>query len=78
MIDKNKIKEILIDQRDEADNIIRVSDVPRDLEPEIKAGLNDNLVKVISGVRRCGKSVLAHRVLQGKKYGYVNFDDERL
>lgn len=78
MIDKNKVKEILIDQRDEADGIIRASSVPRDLEPEIKAGLNDNLVKVISGVRRCGKSVLAHRVLQGRQYGYVNFDDERL
>ncbi|MFZ2655058.1 MAG: ATP-binding protein [Victivallales bacterium] len=78
MIDKNKIKEILVDQRDEANAIIRNCDVSRDLEPEIKEGLEDNLVKVISGVRRCGKSVLAHRILQGKQYGYVNFDDERL
>ena len=78
MMDINKIKEILIDQRDEAKAIIGDCDVPRDLEPEIKAGLNDNLVKVISGVRRCGKSVLAHRVLKGEQYGYVNFDDERL
>jgi len=30
------------------------------------------------GVRRCGKSVLAHQLLKGKIYGYVNFDDERL
>ncbi len=78
MIDKNRIKEILVDQRDEANVIIRDCDVSRDLETEIKAGLDDNLVKVVSGVRRCGKSVLAHRVLQGKQYGYVNFDDERL
>jgi predicted AAA+ superfamily ATPase len=78
MIDKNKIKEILIDQLDEVNGIIMDCDVPRDLEPEIRAGLGDNLIKVISGVRRCGKSVLAHRILQGRQYGYVNFDDERL
>ena len=48
------------------------------METELKAGLNDKLIKIISGGRRCGKSVLAHRILQGQQYGYVNFDDERL
>jgi predicted AAA+ superfamily ATPase len=48
------------------------------VEPELRAALADTLVKVISGVRRCGKSALAHRVLRELPYGYVNFDDERL
>jgi predicted AAA+ superfamily ATPase len=34
---------------------------------------------VISGVRRCGKSILALQVAEAKKdYFYVNFDDDRL
>lgn len=33
---------------------------------------------VITGVRRCGKSILAHLFLRNSKYAYINFDDERL
>ncbi len=35
-------------------------------------------VLVILGVRRCGKSVFSYILAKGKKYGYINFDDERL
>ena len=52
--------------------------VERECEDSIVQGLSDDLIKVITGVRRCGKSVLAHRALRGIAYGYVNFDDERL
>ena len=39
-----------------------------------------HLAQVVIGVRRSGKSTLCHKVLkeQGVKYGYVNFDDDRL
>ncbi len=33
---------------------------------------------VILGVRRCGKSVFSWLSLSGKKFGYINFDDEML
>ncbi len=36
-----------------------------------------NILAVL-GVRRCGKSVFSWLVLNGKKYGYINFDDEAL
>lgn len=38
------------------------------------------LAQVVIGVRRSGKSTLCHKVLleQGVKYGYANFDDDRL
>ncbi|HPB24745.1 MAG TPA: ATP-binding protein [Bacteroidales bacterium] len=39
---------------------------------------NSSLIQIITGVRRSGKSTLAHRALKNKKYGYINFDDERL
>ncbi len=38
------------------------------------------LAQVVTGVRRSGKSTLCHKVLmqKGVRYGYVNFDDDRL
>ncbi len=78
MVDKTKIKDILLDQAGDIPGILDKCRVERSVEPELRAALADTLVKVISGVRRCGKSVLAHRVLKDLPYGYVNFDDERL
>ena len=42
-----------------------------------KIDLNSSLAQIIVGVRRSGKSTLAHLALKGKKYAYLNFDDER-
>lgn len=43
------------------------------------SGLESNLIKVITGPRRAGKSFFAiHQVTGTEKTGYVNFDDERL
>ncbi|OGR46725.1 MAG: hypothetical protein A2X33_03430 [Elusimicrobia bacterium GWA2_51_34] len=78
MADRAKIKEVLIDQLGDIPGILDKCRVERLVEPELRVALADNLVKVISGVRRCGKSVLAHRALKDLPYGYVNFDDERL
>ena len=78
MADKNRVKEILLDQSGDIPGILDKCRVERFIEPQLRAALADALVKVISGVRRCGKSVLAHRVLKDLPYGYVNFDDERL
>lgn len=35
-------------------------------------------IKLITGPRRAGKSVLALYMLQGKKFAYLNFDDSKL
>ena len=78
MADKSRIKEVLLDQMGDIPGILDKCRVERFVEPELHGALKDALVKVISGVRRCGKSVLAHRVLKDLPYGYANFDDERL
>lgn len=75
---KSQIKQILLDQKQEAKNILGVKSVEREKENEFEKSLKNDLIKVIIGVRRCGKSFLAHRVLRDKNYGYINFDDERL
>jgi predicted AAA+ superfamily ATPase len=42
-------------------------------------GAGSSLIKVIVGPRRAGKSFFAiHHLSRNRKFGYVNFDDERL
>lgn len=77
-MDKGIIRQVLRDQREESEVLVQRCAVERECEAALSSGLSDRLIKVITGVRRCGKSVLAHRVLRGLPYGYVNFDDERL
>ncbi len=78
MISKNTLQEVLLDQREESEQLLRYATVVRDAEEALRNCLDDKLIKVIMGVRRSGKSVLAHRALQGRAYASVNFDDERL
>ena len=67
---------ILLEQREEIALIDNSIPLQREKANEIDLG--SNLAQVITGIRRCGKSTLAHMMLAGKDYAYVNFDDERL
>lgn len=77
-MDKSIIKQILFEQNEEIEKIFQERIVSREIILKSRAIFNTGLIKVIIGVRRCGKSVLAHFILKDKKYGYINFDDERL
>lgn len=35
-------------------------------------------ILAILGIRRCGKSIFSFQIFEGEKFGYINFDDERL
>ena len=71
------IAEILRDQRQELDRGFQgLSLVAREAEKNLR--LDSRLIQVVSGVRRCGKSVLIYKLLRDKEFGYVNFDDDRL
>lgn len=77
-MDKQRLLQILLDQQEELDSLISEDYVQR---PEVKQfEFNSKLAQVVIGVRRCGKSTLCHMALRDKgvKYGYVNFDDDRL
>lgn len=76
-MEKQQIKRILAEQKAEIAEFLEAETIERDCEKEAGKALKNNLIKVLIGVRRCGKSFLAHRILFGKEYGYVNFDDER-
>lgn len=70
-----EIKEIITLQKREIE--LRLKE--RYVEREQELRLNNNLIKVIIGPRRAGKSFFALHFLNKKeKFGYVNFDDEKL
>ena len=69
-------KQIIQEQKEELAIIRDHGWVQREKESEVNT--ESRLAQVITGVRRSGKSTLAHRVLQGQPYAYINFDDERL
>ncbi len=77
-MNKSIIKQILFEQNEEIEKIFQERLVSREIIAKSRALFKTGLIKVIIGVRRCGKSVLAHFILKDKKYGYINFDDERL
>lgn len=76
-MDIRKIERILLDQQEELDNL-RAESFCRRLQ-ENAIDLQSNLVQVVIGVRRSGKSTLCFNALEhsGVRYAYVNFDDER-
>lgn len=69
-------RQIIAEQREELAIIESQGWVPRENEKMVNT--DSRLVQIITGVRRSGKSTLAHRALQGTSYAYINFDDERL
>ena len=40
--------------------------------------LESNVIKLITGPRRAGKSVFALQILKGRNFAYLNFDDSSL
>jgi hypothetical protein len=71
------LKDIVLVQKRELEERLRETYVERRMS--VSWDLGDDLIKVITGPRRAGKSFYAvHLIQQAGSYGYVNFDDERL
>ncbi len=62
----------------ERDLALRRTLVPREKSADLSKALPSNLVKVITGPRRAGKSTLAFQTLADKKFAYLNFEDDAL
>lgn len=72
------IQEVLLQHQKEKERLVAKSYVPREKLPQGLKFLETNLIKVIQGPRRAGKSVFAFLLLKDKNFAYVNFDDENL
>ena len=77
-MDLYEIVRILTDQKKELEKIDVNSLCPRREESQFE--LESPLAQVVIGVRRAGKSMLCLKTLiqSGKKFAYVDFDDENL
>lgn len=79
-MDIEQVKKTITDQLQEMNESLSRKkmverEVPRDM---LTRFLTQPNILAILGIRRCGKSVLSLKLLEGRKYGYLNFDDERI
>jgi predicted AAA+ superfamily ATPase len=74
------IREIVLQHKAERELFILQAEkyVLRESIPYIQKFLDENIIKVISGPRRAGKSVFCILLLKNKNFAYLNFDDENL
>jgi hypothetical protein len=72
------MKEIVLAHKAERDELLTGEYVPREGLHTARQSMENNLIKVILGPRRAGKSVFSIQLLQGIGFAYLNFDDERL
>ena len=72
------IKNAIIQQKLEKESFLNKEYIPREKLSVFRQTLSSDLIKVITGPRRAGKSVFAFLLLKGEDFAYVNFDDEAL
>lgn len=73
------LRQLIEDQKEELFDTMRDKKlITREFQPEFKAFDSSKLVKVVTGIRRAGKSVFLYQFLQDRPFAYLNFDDDRL
>ena len=77
-MDTETIMDVIKNQNDLMLNLIHSPDIIDRRANIANIILSTGVAHIITGPRRCGKSVFAFQIIQNSKYGYVNFDDDRL
>ena len=72
------MKDILIGQRKERDELLSRPYLTRRTLQDPHRLLDSKLIKLITGPRRTGKSTQALLMLRGKNFAYLNFDNQAL
>jgi predicted AAA+ superfamily ATPase len=72
------LKDIVSNQKLQKEQLLTLSYIDRTKEPFAKKWLDSNLIKVVLGPRRAGKSVFSLVLLKDRPFMYFNFDDEVL
>jgi predicted AAA+ superfamily ATPase len=72
------INSIIYQQHEERDGLLKLDYIKRIDVPAKAEYLTTGLIKLITGPRRSGKSVLALQLLKEEKFAYLNFDDDLL
>ena len=72
------LKNVVLTQKQEKEKLLSLPYVIRNKAIEGKKWLASDLIKVILGPRRAGKSVFALMLLADRPFAYFNFDDESM
>ncbi len=72
------IRNILHQQKEERNVLLKQAYIYRLDDADKTDFLKTSLIKLITGPRRAGKSVLALQLLEDKNFAYLNFDDDLL
>lgn len=73
------LKSTVLKQKQEKERLLSLSYyIERTKEKEAKKWLDSDLIKVVLGPRRAGKSVFSLMLLRDRQFAYLNFDDESL
>lgn len=72
------LKSTVLKQKQEKERLLSLPYIERTKEKEAKKWLDSDLIKVVLGPRRAGKSVFSLMLLKDQQFAYFNFDDESL
>lgn len=72
------MRAVILNQRKERDELLEHHYLERKTKFNSDELLTNNLIKLVSGPRRVGKSTYALLILKGKNFAYLNFDDDQL
>lgn len=75
---KNMMKNIVLQHKLEKEKFVSKTYILREKLDFAKKNLDTDLIKVITGSRRVGKSIFSFLLLRDKEFAYLNFDDEGL
>ena len=74
----NNLLSVVERQRNEIEEKLKQRIIEREVPESFKRDIEKDIIKIITGVRRSGKSTLALLLLKGKNFGYLNFDEKEL
>jgi predicted AAA+ superfamily ATPase len=74
----NNLLGVVERQRNEIEEKLKQRIIEREVPESFKRNIEKEIIKIITGVRRSGKSTLAILLLKGKNFGYLNFDEKEL
>jgi len=72
------LKSTVLKQKQEKERLLSLPYIVRVKEKEAKKWLDLDLIKVVLGPRRAGKSVFSLMLLKDRQFAYFNFDDESI
>lgn len=72
------LKSTILEQKIKKEALLKETYIPRYQTARLEKMLDNNLIKVVLGPRRAGKSFFATHTFKPAEAAYVNFDDENL